>query len=65
VSEDERPGERHIADPAFRVPVAVGAAQADRGHAEQHLALGGLRLRLLVEADVARAVDPENLHRCP
>jgi len=62
VAEDERARQAGLADPAADEPVTVGAAEPDRRHPEQHLAVRRLGRRLVVQADVARAVQPQHLH---
>src|SRR5207245_10605794 len=51
------------ADPALHEPVDVRPAQADRAHAHQRLAGRGPRPLLLVEPQVAPAVQPRHAHR--
>ena len=63
VAEDERTREDGVADPGLVVPVKVGAADADRRHADQRLARAGDRGGLVREPEVAGAVEAERLHR--
>ena len=66
VPEDERLRQDGVADRALDEPVPVGAAEADRRHANEQLALARLGRRLLVQAKVAGAVQSQRLHRsCP
>ena len=62
VPEDERPVEGGVADPPFEEPVPVGPAQADGRHAHENLAVARLRRRLVVEPEIARAVEAKGLH---
>jgi hypothetical protein len=62
VPEDERPVEGGVSDPPFEEPVPVGPAQADGRHAYENLAVARLRRRLLVEPEIARAVEAKSLH---
>ena len=66
VPEDEGLRQDGVADRALGEPVPVGAAEADRRHANEQLALTRLGRRLLVQAKVAWAVQTQRLHRsCP
>jgi hypothetical protein len=51
-----------VADRALGEPVPVRSAEADRGHPEESLPVTGFRCRLVVQAKVAGAVEPERLH---
>jgi hypothetical protein len=62
VPEHERLREDGVADPRLLEPVPVGAAQADGGHAHEHLAGCCSRRRLVVQAKVAGAVKAKHLH---
>jgi hypothetical protein len=65
VPEHERLREDGVADARFLEPVPVGAAQADGGHAHEHLAGSGRRRRLVVQAEIACGVQAEHLHCWP
>jgi hypothetical protein len=62
VAEDEGPGETGVADPPLGEPVKVGAAEADRRHPHERLALARLRPLLLVQAQVALPVEAQAAH---
>jgi hypothetical protein len=57
VAENERPLEHRVADSPFDEPVPVGAAETDRRDGDEELARGRLRVGLVVEAQVVRAVQ--------
>jgi hypothetical protein len=56
VPQDQGLRDPALADATFQKPVNVGAADAHGGHAHQRLAGAGHRRRLLVLAQVPRAV---------
>jgi hypothetical protein len=56
VTEHERALERGVADRAFGDPMAVGAAQPDRGDVHEDLPLARDDVRLLVQAKIAHTV---------
>ena len=62
VAEDEGPVEGGVADPSLEKPVPVRAAEADRRHAHEDLAVPRLGRGLVVEPEVARAVEAKGLH---
>jgi hypothetical protein len=62
VPEDERSVEGGVTDRPFEEPVPVGPAQADGRDAYENLAVARLRRRLLVEPEIARAVEAKSLH---
>ena len=62
VSEDERLPQHGVADRALDEPVPVRSTEPDRGHPEEHLAVAGSGLRLVVQSKVAGAVEAERLH---
>ena len=62
VPEDERLLQHGVADRALDEPVPVRSAETDRGHPEESLPVARLRLRLVVQAKVAGAVEAERLH---
>ncbi len=62
VPEDKGAVEDGVADPPFEEPVPVRPAQADGGHAHENLAVARLRRRLVVEPEIACAVEAKGLH---
>ena len=61
VPEHERPVESGVADPSFEEPVPVRPAQPDRRHAHGDLSIVRLRIRLVVEPQVAWGVQTQGL----
>jgi hypothetical protein len=62
VAEDEGPVEHRVPDPALQEPVPVGPAEADGGHAHENFAVAWLGRGLVVEPEVAGAVEAKGLH---
>ena len=62
MSEDERPIEDSVADPPLEEPVPVRPAQADGCHPHENLAIARLRRRLVMEPEIAGAVEAKSLH---
>ena len=62
VPEDEWSIEDGVADPSLEEPVPVGSAQSHRRDAHQDLAVGRLWLGLVVQSQLARAVETKRLH---
>ena len=54
VAEDERPVENRVADAALEEPVTIGAAETDAADAHEHLPRLRLRVRLVVQPELAR-----------
>ena len=66
VPEHERSLELGVADAALEQPVTVRAAETHGGDADEHLARRGRRVRLVVQSQLARPVQPERPQRvCP
>jgi hypothetical protein len=62
VTQDERLAEHRVADRCLEEPVAIRAAETDAANAHDHLARLRLRVRLLVEPELTRCVQPQRLH---
>lgn len=62
MAQDERADQPRVADRPILVPVEVGAAQSDTRDPDQFLARTGYRVRVMVEPQVARGVEPRRLH---
>ena len=62
VAGHDRPRDPAAADAALLEPVEVRSAEADRLDADEHLAGAGRRALLVVEADVAKAVQSGDAH---
>ncbi len=62
VPEHERAREDGVADPRLLEPVPVGPAEADGGHAHEHLAGRRRGRRLVMQTKIAGAVEAEHLH---
>jgi hypothetical protein len=62
VAEHERLGDAR-ARAAIDIPVEVGAAQPDRGHAQQLLARRGHGVGELLEPQVGDRVESQRIHR--
>ncbi len=61
VAEHERTLEPGVADRALPVPMQIRAAQADRGHPQEHLVRAARGHRLGADAEVAGAMEAGNL----
>jgi hypothetical protein len=62
VAQHERPLEHSVADPSLDHPVPIRAAEPDSGHFDDDLPVAGLGLVLVVQSEVARAVQAQRLH---
>jgi hypothetical protein len=62
VPEDQGAVEDGVADPPFQEPVPVRATEAHGRHSHDDLALAGLGCGLVVEPQIARAVEAEGFH---
>ena len=63
VSQHERVRQGGVADRPLDEPVPIRSAEPDCGHADQNLPVGRCRGGLVVEAEVAPAVEAQRLHR--
>jgi hypothetical protein len=62
VTEDERLAEHRVTHTCLEEPVPIRAAETDAADPHEHLARLRLRVRLLVQAELARCVQAKRLH---
>jgi len=62
VPEDERPVEDGVADPSFEEPVPVRPTEAHGRYAHDDLVVARLGSGLVVEPEIARAVEAKSPH---
>ena len=63
VTEHQGAVEHGISDAALGEPMPVRAAQSDRRDADQLVTRAGLRIRLIVQAQIARRVEADAPHQ--